>query len=53
MWAKRFRYVGIAVLAGLFAVSVYRAWSQSIVHDEAYTYHAYLSGTFASLFVSV
>jgi hypothetical protein len=37
-------------LAGLFAVNIYRAWSQSIAHDEAYTYQAYLSGTFANLF---
>jgi hypothetical protein len=48
--AKRFDYAGIAVLAVLFAVNVYRGWSQSISHDEAYTYHVYVIGTVASLF---
>jgi hypothetical protein len=50
VWARCFHYPGIVILSGLLIVNIYRAWSQSICHDEAFTYDAYLSGTFASLF---
>jgi len=40
----------LALLAALLAVNVYRACTQSIVHDEAYTYQVYLDAPVSALF---
>ena len=37
----------LAVL--LFAVAVFRAWTQSITHDEAYTWRLYIASPFSSI----
>ena len=42
--------LAFAFLAALLAVNVYRACTQSIVHDEAYTYHVYLDAPVSTLF---
>jgi uncharacterized membrane protein len=39
-----------AMLAALFAVCVYRAFTQSLVHDEALTNELYITGPVASIF---
>jgi len=38
------------VLVLLLCINAYRAWQQSIVHDEAFTYHVYLAGPSATIF---
>lgn len=40
---KQTRYTAIGLLGFLFVTNVYRAATQSIAHDEAYTYQVYLS----------
>lgn len=40
---KATRYVAAAILIFLFLTNVYRAATQSIAHDEAYTYQLYLA----------
>src|SRR5262245_50039371 len=42
--------VAAAMLAALFVVNVYRAATQSIVFDEAFTYLAFLSGAPSRVF---
>src|SRR6202035_1835943 len=42
--------VSAALLAAVFVLCVYRAATQSIVHDEALTYQLYLAGPAANLF---
>jgi uncharacterized membrane protein len=42
--------VSAALLIAVFVVCVYRAATQSIVHDEALTYQIYLAGPAANLF---
>jgi hypothetical protein len=37
-------------LLALFSLNVYRAWTQSITIDEAYTYDLYISGSPADIF---
>ncbi len=39
-----------ALLAALFAVCVYRAFTQSLVHDEALTNELYITGPLANIF---
>ncbi len=41
-----------ALLAGLFVVCVYRAATQSLVHDEALTFRLYIAGPVGSIFQS-
>jgi hypothetical protein len=48
--ASREKNYALAFLALLFAVNVYRAWTQSIVHDEAYTYELFLDAPASALF---
>jgi 4-amino-4-deoxy-L-arabinose transferase-like glycosyltransferase len=38
------------VLVLLLCINAYRAWRQSIVHDEAFTYHLYLAGPPSTIF---
>jgi len=38
------------LLSGLFLVVVYRAATQSLVHDEAFTYQLYLTGPVSNIF---
>jgi hypothetical protein len=38
------------MLAGLFLLEVYRAATQSLVHDEAFTYQLYLAAPFRAIF---
>jgi hypothetical protein len=40
------------LLAGLFAVCVYRAATQSLVHDEALTFRLYIAGPIEAIFQS-
>ena len=42
--------ISAALLIAVFVVCVYRAATQSIVHDEALTYQIYLAGPVANLF---
>ncbi len=49
-WKKPCRIAAQALLAGLFAVSVYRAITQSIVYDEALTWELYIAGPFSAIF---
>ncbi len=42
--------ISAALLVAIFVVCVYRAATQSIVHDEALTYQIYLAGPAANLF---
>jgi len=44
------RQAAKGLLAALFAVCVYRAFTQSLVYDEALTYELYIAGPFANLF---
>ena len=37
------RWTAIVLLAGLFAANIYRAATQSLTIDEAFTYHLYLA----------
>jgi len=48
--ALSFRSASIALLAALFLLNIYRAATQSLVHDEAFTWQLYLTGPFAALF---
>ncbi|HEY2013045.1 MAG TPA: glycosyltransferase family 39 protein [Bryobacteraceae bacterium] len=45
-----FRIACAAFLTALFFLQVYRAATQSLVHDEAFTYQLYLAGPFSDLF---
>ena len=42
--------VAAALLTALALVNVYRAWAQSNVCDEAYTYLAFLTGSLGGVF---
>jgi hypothetical protein len=44
------RIAAKALLAALFVLNVYRAATQSLVHDEAFTWQAYLSGPVSEIF---
>ncbi len=48
--AKFQRIAAQGILLGLFAVSVYRAITQSIVYDEALTWELYIAGPFSAIF---
>ena len=45
-----FRIAALVLLVGLFASNVYRAATQSIVHDEGLTWVEYLAGPAADIF---
>jgi hypothetical protein len=44
------RLLAIILLCGLFALDVYRAATQSLVHDEALTWQFYLTTPFSTIF---
>ncbi|HKW98783.1 MAG TPA: glycosyltransferase family 39 protein [Bryobacteraceae bacterium] len=50
MSLKSYRFVAQALLACLFAVCVYRAFTQSIVFDEALTWQLYIAGPIENIF---
>jgi hypothetical protein len=50
MWQKPYRTGALALLSALFAVCVFRAFTQSITHDEALTWEFYINAPFADLF---
>lgn len=43
---------GLAMLAGVFAINVYRAATQSLTCDEAYSYEKYIDAPLSSAFTS-
>ncbi len=45
-----FRYAALALLAILLAANFYRAATQSLVHDEAFSWELYLSGPVSAIF---
>lgn len=45
-----FRIAALVLLATLFAANLYRAATQSIVHDEALTWELYLAGPASTIF---
>jgi len=47
-----FRIAAAVLLAGLLATNVYRAATQSIVHDEALSWQLYLSGPASAIFTT-
>jgi hypothetical protein len=50
MWQKPYRTGAQALLVALFAVCVYRAFTQCITYDEALTWDEYLNGPFSWIF---
>ena len=50
MFKSGFRVAALVLLAALFATNVYRAATQSIVHDEALSWQFYLSGPASAIF---
>jgi uncharacterized membrane protein len=44
------RHAAKALLAALFVVCAYRAFTQSLIYDEALTYGLYVAGPFANVF---
>lgn len=52
MTSRIFPPVAIALLAFLLATNIYRARTQSITADEAFTYHQFLSGPASGMFNS-
>jgi hypothetical protein len=50
MWQKPYRTGAQALLVALFAVCVFRAFTQSIVYDEALTWEFYINGPFSEIF---
>jgi len=47
-----FRFAAVVLLAALLATSVYRAATQSIVHDEAFSWELYLSRPASAIFTT-
>ncbi|MEN6533786.1 MAG: glycosyltransferase family 39 protein, partial [Bryobacteraceae bacterium] len=47
---KAARYAAISALGFLFLVNVYRAATQSMTHDEAYTYQLYIAAPVSRIF---
>jgi hypothetical protein len=47
---KKFRIAALLLLGVLFATNIYRAATQSIVHDEALTWQIYLAGPASAMF---
>ena len=47
-----FRIAAAVLLAALLATNVYRAVTQSIVHDEAFSWELYLSGPASAIFTT-
>ena len=47
-----YRRIAIAILLFVFSVSVFRAWTQSITHDEAFFQSLFLTGSLSRLFDS-
>ncbi len=47
---RELRIAAGSLLALIFVVNVYRAATQSITHDEAYTYLLFVSGTWSEVF---
>jgi len=45
-----FRIAALTLLAALLATNLYRAATQSIVHDEAFSWQLYLSGPVSAIF---
>jgi hypothetical protein len=43
------RRIAILLLLAVFSVNVYRAWTQSVTIDEAFTYNRFLSGSWSKL----
>ena len=50
MTRSAFRVAALVLLATLFAANLYRAATQSIVHDEALTWQLYLAGPASAIF---
>lgn len=50
MLKSGFRIAALILFAALFATNLYRAATQSIVHDEALTWQFYLSGPASTIF---
>lgn len=50
MTRSPFRIAALVLLVALFATLVYRAATQSIVHDEAFSWEEYLSGPSSMIF---
>src|SRR5579862_9051591 len=44
------RFAAVVMLVLLLGINAYRAWQQSIVHDEAFTYQLYLAGPPSTIF---
>ncbi len=47
-----YRRVAIAILLFVFSTNVFRAWTQSITHDEAFFQSRFLTGSLSQLFDS-
>ncbi len=50
MWQKPYRTGAQALLVALFAVCVFRAFTQSITYDEALTWDEYINPPFSGIF---
>jgi hypothetical protein len=41
----------LCIIALLFALNIYRAWTQSITHDEAHSYNIFIASSISHVFV--
>lgn len=51
LWTSKPEAVALSIVACLFAVNVYRAWTQSITADEANSYNVFIAKPISHVFV--